>query len=168
MTTENNSNLDENGFLKTIENPDAINDGSTIEAEKIAISEPPKRKRGRPSNIDKEKIEKGTTNNSSTSKPTKKKTVYTADSIQLMGKQLVGVHLIAAQVTGLAELQINDSEGVALAQGIVLVAEQYDLSIDGKTGAALQLFFTAAMIYGPRILMVNAKMKASKNGEVVT
>lgn len=154
--------LDENGFLKN--NPPLEN------AENVAPEvEPPKRRGRPPLNKDKvnarEKIEAGTS--ATSPKPTKRKTTIGGEAIALMGKQLVGLHLMAYQLTGLPECQITDGEGAALAQGIALVANEYDLSLDGKTGAALQLILTLGMVYGPRVLSVNAKMKASKNAAVV-
>lgn len=159
MSNENaeNSALDEEGFLKpSEESVDVV----------IEESEPPKKRgRGRPpknkENIEAEKIEAGG-KSASASKPTKKKQTFDAAAISMMGKQLVGIHIIVSQVTGLPELQISDPEGQALAQSIVNVAEQYNLSIDGKTGAALQLLLTAAMVYGPRAIAVNKRAKAAR------
>ena len=87
------------------------------------------------------------------------KKVYSLDEIALMGKQLVGLHMMVAQIGGLPELQLADQEGLLLAQSIINVADQYDLAIDGKTGAALQLAMTAAMIYAPRALAIRARAR---------
>lgn len=91
--------------------------------------------------------------------PKSDKKVYSVDEIALMGKQLVGLHIMVAQISGMGELAIGDQEGFLLAQSIVNVADQYDLAIDGKTGAALQLAMTAAMIYGPRALAIRARAR---------
>lgn len=162
-TTPPNENieLDESGFLKGTKQP-------AVDTAPEESAAPPvqRRGRGRPTNAERaaaEQIEAGgKTTKTATKKTAAKQVKFSADTVTLMGKQLVGVHMIAAQVTGLPELIIGDAEGLALAQGIVLVAEQYNLSIDGKTGAAMQLFFTAAMIYGPRALSINAKIKQAK------
>ncbi len=130
--------------------------------------EAPVKKRGRPkkdTTLNAEKIESGG-KTSTASKPSKRRAPVSAENVKLMGKQICGVHMIAAQVTGLGELMISEDEGYALASSIVLVAEQYDLSIDGKTGASLQLLFTAAMIYGPRALVIRSKMNAPKSNVV--
>lgn len=94
--------------------------------------------------------------------PKSDKKVYSIDEIKLMGKQLTGLHIMVAQIGGLPELAISEQEGELLAQSIINVADQYDLAIDGKTGAALQLAMTAAMIYGPRALHIRARVAAQK------
>lgn len=123
--------------------------------------EPPKKKRGRPVGSGKktpENIEAGATGPAAAKAPGKRtKVSYDKETIALMGKQLVGLHLLAAMGTGIHEMQISEPEGYALAQGIVNVCEQYNLSIDGKTGAALQLAMTAGMVYGPRLLAVRKR-----------
>lgn len=87
---------------------------------------------------------------------------YTQADMGAMAQQLQGLHMMAAATTGLGELQLSDKESIALAGAIVNISEQYDLSIDGKTGALIQLLGTAAMIYAPRFLSVNARIKAAK------
>lgn len=100
-------------------------------------------------------------------KPKAAKKVYTSSEIELMGKQLCGLHIMVAQISGMPEMAISDQESLILAQSIVNVADQYDLALDGKTGAALQLAMTAAMIYGPRALSIRArKMQAQRNDVV--
>lgn len=91
----------------------------------------------------------------------RKKTTY---DLGLLTNQLVGIHMMAYQMTGIPELQIAPQEGAALASAVIAVAEQYDLSIDGKTGAAIQLLATAAMIYAPRVMSVKKRAaEAQKN-----
>lgn len=79
-----------------------------------------------------------------------------------MAKQLVGVHTLMAMVTGLPELQISEPEAENLAAAVTNVCEEYGLSISGKTGAAIQLAAACAMIYGPRALMINARIQQAK------
>lgn len=101
-------------------------------------------------------------------KPKSDKKVYTSAEIDIMGKQLVGLHIMIAQISGMPEMSISEQEAGLMAQSIVNVADQYDLAIDGKTGAALQLAMTVAMIYGPRALAIRArKMQQQKNEMVV-
>jgi hypothetical protein len=95
-------------------------------------------------------------------KPKATKKAYTPDDIGVMGKQLCGLHLMVAQITGLPEMCISEQESVLLAQSVVNVADEYGLSLDGKTGAALQLFLTGAMIYGPRALAVRGRMMKAR------
>lgn len=125
---------------------------------------PVRRKRGRPSNAERaamngaaETINSKPTGAKRGPKPKAAKKAYTADEIGVMGRQLVGIHVMVAQITRIPEVAISEEEGQLLAQSIVNVADQYDLALDGKTGAALQLFMTAAMIYGPRAFAVRAR-----------
>lgn len=137
-------------------------------AEKSAesIEAPKKRGRGRPPKTPDILVEE-VTEGSEAPKPkrtyTPRKTAKgkTADIADL-GKQLVGIHAMAAMVTGFNELQLGDDEGEALAKGILDICEQYNLSIDGKTGASLQLLAAAAMIYGPRALMIRHRLLQAK------
>jgi hypothetical protein len=133
---------------------------------------PPKKRRGRPPK-NPSLITEGVSSGSAESvKPGREKgtrrAAFTTTDIDAMGKQLVGIHLLLVQVTGIPEMQISADEGKALAQSVVNIAEQYDLEIDGKTGAAIQLFATAAMIYGPRAFHYRARMsqasQAPQNG----
>ena len=108
----------------------------------------PKRGRGRPPK---------TENPPAGDKPTPaKKTTKrnTSNNVDVLSQQLVGMHMIMAGVTGLNELIITPQESTMLATSIISVAEEYNLALDGKTGAALQLFMTAAMVYAPRAIAV--------------
>lgn len=80
-----------------------------------------------------------------------------------LGKQIVGLHMIAAMTFGIPELVIQEPEGELLASAIVNVAEEYGLSLGGKTGAAIQLAGTAAMIYLPRWFKMQERVKQSQN-----
>lgn len=166
MTIENQTAAtDEAGFLKT--DATAQEPGSQSAPEQ-QFEAPQKRKRGRPSNAEKMAaagIHIGSAANSSTAKPRAAKAPkanYTQVDYAAMGKQLVGLHMVVAMATGIPEIQIREEEGMGLAVAIGNVAEQYDLAIDGKTGAMLQLVMTAAMIYGPRALMLKAKAKQAQ------
>lgn len=74
-------------------------------------------------------------------------------------KQIVGVHLLIAGVTGLPEMAINETEGRLLADALISVSEEYGLLLGGKTGAAIQLFAAAAMVYTPRAFAISRKMQ---------
>lgn len=76
-----------------------------------------------------------------------------ADPIAI-GNQLVGIHQLVAMFTGTPEMQISPEEGKALGEAVVGVCNEYGLSVDGKTGAAIQLFAACAMIYAPRVMAV--------------
>lgn len=77
-----------------------------------------------------------------------------------LAKQLRGIHALAAKLlpipgpNGTKLLELDDEEAKQLADAVAAVAKEYDLELSGKTGAAIQLFGVAAMIYGPRIYVV--------------
>lgn len=89
-----------------------------------------------------------------------------------LAKQLRGIHALAAKLLpipgpdGTKLLELSDTEATELANAVAGVAKEYDLELSGKTGAAIQLFGVAAMIYGPRIYVIqqmrmfNARQKA--------
>lgn len=83
--------------------------------------------------------------------------------------QLMGIHQMLFVFTGqqFPEIQLHETEANMLAESINGVCEQYDLSIDGKTGAFLQLAGTAAMIYAPRYLAIRSRMAATQPVDVV-
>lgn len=160
MTTENQpQETDENGFLKT----------DTPIVDPAAPQTQAPKKRGRKSNEERariaaEQLEAGgpaATGTAPRKKAANRKSYTTAD-IGAMAKQLVGLHQIGAMMTGIPEIQISEQEAAALSAAIVNISEQYDLAIDGKTGALIQILGTAAMIYVPRISLINARAKANK------
>jgi len=145
--------------------PDAVD--PNLAPETVDDIQPPKRRRGRPPKSERLE-EQSTSSTQSTPKRTytKKATnrpTFDSDSTLKLAKQIAGIHLMVASMTQLGELQINDTEAMMLAQSIQTVSAEYDLSLSGKTGAFLQLMATAAMVYVPRVLVINAKIKASKN-----
>ena len=151
---------------ETIEQPNEATQNLAPENEPVIDNAPPvKRGRGRPPKNASASTQKETVTGEAPrrGRPPKSgsKKVYSADDISLMGKQLVGLHIMIAQISGMPEMAIAEQEGALLAQSIVNVADQYDLAIDGKTGAALQLAMTAAMIYGPRALAIRARARAA-------
>lgn len=95
-------------------------------------------------------------------KPGARKTNKSGLDASQLGKQLVGLHTVLASLTGIATLNIAPEEGESLAKSIVDVCNQYDLAIDGKTGAFLGLAATAAMIYGPRYFIIKMQMDAMR------
>src|SRR5579863_9323591 len=74
-------------------------------------------------------------------KPTRKRRAKVIDS-DALAKQLKGIHKLAAQmvpisVNGKPLLELSDDESQQLAQAVAAVANEYDLELDGKTGAAI-------------------------------
>lgn len=177
--TDTKITTDEKGFL-TGEGQDTAPPAGDAPKPRAPASTPPAPpaappvpgKRGRKTNEERariaaQQIEAGGEKNAKKESGTKKtasgpRKSYTQADMGQMAKQLQGLHLMAATLTQLGELQISDGEAVALAGAIVNISEQYELSIDGKTGALIQLVGTAAMIYAPRFLAVNQRIKAAK------
>lgn len=124
--------------------------------------EPPKKRRGRPPKnpeLSEEKIGADT----GAKKRTYKKSANDApiDSANL-AKQIQGVHMAAATITGLRELVISEGESIMLAESLCAVSREYGLAISGKTGATIQLIAAAAMIYAPRFIVINERIKKNK------
>lgn len=159
------SELDENGFLKTdapvVDTPPEHPDNAQ-QTEAPADQPPIKRKRGRPrkdGSTGAPQVE-GIDGSSLPPRPTraKKKQAYSAEDVKMMGKQIAGLHIVVSQMTGIPELQIQEAEGQMLAQSIVNVCDQYDLAIDGKTGAFIQLIGVAGIVYAPRFMHFRSRM----------
>lgn len=136
----------------------------------IEVSPPQKRGPGRPrkdgSTPPGVKTEKPGAPRAAEAKPQKRGAKMSAEAISTLAKQIEGMHAMAAMMTGLPILQISSAEASLLAGGISAVAEEYGLALDGKTGAALQLFGAAAMVYAPRIIHIQ-KAKAAARANVV-
>lgn len=99
-------------------------------------------------------------------KPGKRGAKMSAEAVSTLAKQIQGMHAMAAMMTGIPILAISVEESQLLAGGISAVAEEYGLELDGKTGAALQLFGAAAMVYAPRILQIQAAKRAARANTV--
>lgn len=76
--------------------------------------------------------------------------ILTPESIANLAKQIEGLHILGAQISGIPEIMLSSADSQALATSVLAVCSQYDLSIDGKTGALLQLLGTVSIIYVPR------------------
>jgi hypothetical protein len=68
-------------------------------------------------------------------------------------KILYSLHAMAAAKIA-PELQLSESEAAAMAAAIGAVAEHYDLTIDPKTQAWVQLGFIVFAVYGPRAVAI--------------
>src|SRR2546423_10441970 len=79
-----------------------------------------------------------------------------------LAKQLIGIHTIAAKLTQMPFVAIDQTEADMLADAIDNVAREYDLALDGKTGAFIQLMAAAAVVYGPRVMMYQAIQRRSR------
>lgn len=122
--------------------------------------EPPKKRRGRPPNSSKILEEKTIGNEPPKEKRAyKKKADSFAPNVDNLARQIQGLHFIAVKMSGFNELAIDENEAKMLAESIVNVAREYDLSMSGKTGAMIQLIGVAAMVYMPRLISINERKK---------
>lgn len=122
------------------------------------VIEPPKKRRGRPprnaeaqEKLDEEKA----TGEKPKGKPGPKKRTMGADASELLARQLMGLHHMAAMFTGLPVIILSDAEAKMMADALCNVANEYDLAISGKTAATLQLVATLGMVYVPRLIEIN-------------
>lgn len=131
--------------------------------------EPPKKRRGRPPKNPELKEQSASSGEKPKRAYTRKneRPTYDSESTHKLAKQLEGIHLMIASVTKLNEMCISDTESLMLAQSLQTMSAEYDLSLDGKTGAALQLIATAAMIYVPRLIVINNKIKTRQHAGAV-
>lgn len=129
----------------------------------VVEGEPPKKKRGRPFGATSaEKILEeslgASTGSTNSAKPGRKSSAKQKTDPTALAKNLIGIHTLVAMMTGIQEAQISPDEASQLAVAVCGVCEEYDLAISGKTGAAIQLFAAAAMVYAPRVFMFKMRM----------
>lgn len=92
-----------------------------------------------------------------------KRAVYSDEAKSTLARQIIGLHLIASQATGIPELALSEPEAAMLAESVAAVSVEYGLSLSGKTGALIQLIAAAAMVYAPRFGAINKRVKQKKN-----
>lgn len=96
-------------------------------------------------------------------RPPKRTAAYSDEEKNSLARQITGLHLIAAKMTGIPEIEISPPEAVCLAEAVANVSSEYGLSMSGKTGAMVQLIATAAMIYAPRFGAIKKRINEKKN-----
>lgn len=144
------------GSAGTTVEPEAPTVAGNVVEEATAppAGEPPKRRRGRPTDLERQLRESvgAAPSGESTggAKRGPKPKVKTVSDPAVLAKSLMGIHQLGAMLLQVPELQLNEEESRGLADAVTAVCEEYGLAIDGKTGAAMQLFGACAMIYGPR------------------
>lgn len=134
------------------------------QAETVADSPPEltTRRRGRPpkdanASIKETPISPG----DSPPKPKRKRKAKPIDA-SLLSKQIVGLHKVAATMTGLRELEISEFEAMMLAESLAAVSREYDVTLDGKLAATIQLAAAVGVVYVPRIVMIKKRANAAK------
>lgn len=141
-----------NGTVSVID-PDSLGSAGASEAGNGGNSEPRKR-RGRPPGSGKGAGKK-------------------ANSQDISGIEsiLFSVHAMLAAITKTPELALDPSEANKLGAAIVGVQQHYDVLVDAKTMAWINLAMTAGAIYGTRIFAITARKgkekEAKKSANVV-
>jgi hypothetical protein len=65
-------------------------------------------------------------------------------------------------------MRLDESESKALAQSVVTVMEQFDMTPDPRFVAVGGLIATCATIYGPRYYLIAERKKEDKKANAVT
>lgn len=82
---------------------------------------------------------------------------------EILSKQIAGLHMMIAQISQIPEIMISEEESKMLASSVALVCDEYDLNLSGKTGAFLQLMASAAVIYLPRVPVIQQRVREKRD-----
>ena len=89
-----------------------------------------------------------------------------AESAQNLAGILLSLHAMGAVLLKTPELELTEEEAGKLAAAVAHVNELYGgVVLPEKAAAWINLIMVAGTIYGPRIIVINAKGKARKTGE---
>jgi predicted ArsR family transcriptional regulator len=131
-----------------------------VVAENVVEISAPKKSRGRPAKnpLLETEVKEGSPAAKKSGAGRPKKKLFDNESKTNLSRQIIGIHLITAKMTGIPELIIDENEAAILADSIVNIAEEYGLAMSGKMGAWAQLIGTAAFIYTPRLIAVKQRV----------
>lgn len=146
--------------------PEIVNEALESEPLPEPEIEAPKKRRGRPAAPKLDETEIG--GSAATKKRATKKQVYTNEARAKFAQQIMGLHYLAANATGLEDLLITEQQSEMLAESLITISAEYGLSMSGKTGALLQLAGTAAIIYVPKIIVIKQKIRARQESAPAT
>jgi hypothetical protein len=130
-----------------------------VEVIEAAVADKKPRGRGRPKKA--ETIDQIAEETPDVKTPSARKTKKPVDTEDLI-RNLQGLHILGAMVTGIPELALSDSEARMLGTSVGRVCEEYGFEISGKTGAAVQLFGAAALVYLPKFIHVRQRAQAAR------
>ncbi len=114
-----------------------------------------KRKRGRPAG----------TGTGGTKKADKSDLKTSVDSLS---KILLVLHAGVAGISKTPELVIDNAESDLLAGATVNLLDQFDITPDPKTQAAIALVVAAGTVYGPRVVAIKMRAASEKRKKGVT
>lgn len=129
----------------------------TPELENPEAVEPVRKRRGRkPKNETAPAPESGPTVEAD--KPVRRRSrKVNANSVQ----QIIGIHKMISMLPGMEVFAIQENEAQILAEGMQGIADEYGVTMSGKTGATLNMVAALAMVYGPRGYMLYQQHKAT-------
>lgn len=144
---------------------DLLEQPSAPESTPPEITPPREKKRGRPTNAERAAREGKTAE--TIQKPKSKAKTKAALDEGTLTQQIFGLHAMGAMLSGIPLVQITMDEAALLSKSVILVMEEYDLAVTGKTAATVQLLGVAAMIYAPRVMQILAMRKAHRQSQTV-
>lgn len=99
-------------------------------------------------------------------KPRAKKAAKGSDlAVEAWTEKVVGLHMLAAKLAGTDILVIDNHQARALTEAVLDVVQHYDLHVDPKLMAWINLGSIAAMIYTPKIMAITAQRVERKKRE---
>lgn len=134
------------------------------EVKPVETVEPAKPRRGRPPASEKVADAGSPKATAPRTRTARKKAAPSDQAVEpeMLAKQLQGVHVMVAMITQSPEMQLSDPESIELAKAISGVCAEYNLSLNGKTGAMIQLLGAGAMVYLPRIMAIKQRKAQEK------
>jgi hypothetical protein len=72
---------------------------------------------------------------------------------------LIGIHAFGASITGIEELEIDDTEGKKLGDAVEELGKIYGKTINPKTAAWVNFAAACGVVYGPRFVAYRERMK---------
>lgn len=83
-------------------------------------------------------------------------------NLQGVEQVLLATHMMLATVTGHPELILDKQEGHILAEALANLGDHYKIKLDGKTGAIMGLVYAIGIVYGPRAVVIGAKIRSDR------
>lgn len=84
------------------------------------------------------------------------------NSLRNIEKALIAIHFIAATRLNIDEIKLEQDDAHTIAEAVADVAKYYNIKIDGKTGAWLNLTYALGSVYAPMGVLLYMRMKEQK------
>lgn len=81
---------------------------------------------------------------------------------------LIGIHAFGASISGIEELEIDETEGKKLGDAVEELSKIYGKTINPKTAAWVNFAAAAGVVYGPRIIAYRARMESETKAAPAT